>query len=181
MTRRGASGSRRLAIRCGAILALALPACQGQQDTTDLYVARPVTADELIGTWRTTGDADLGLLNVARGVAPLEFSGKSLTLAGDGTCSVTVGLLSPTSPSPTSMEPVEGRPRHPTDVCLWRVGKTQMDRASSPRQITVINITVTRAGYQRGVVLFVREHEKKLRLWAPVNEPDRRVELAPDG
>lgn len=161
----------------GAVLTLLVAGCIGQPETSEPYMVRAVTADELIGTWRTTGENDLSQVNASQGLAPLALRGKSITLSRDGMCSATIDVPLPVDASPSPTDSRDGGLRHATDVCLWKAGTAHLDRAPRQQEVAALHITVTRAGYQRGAVFYVFEQEKSLRLWAASGHGRSRLDL----
>lgn len=156
----------RLAVTWIACVALA---CAGSRAADEPYVKRRVAADDIHGTWAVVGEhEDLSELNGVQGLGPLSLSGKAIVLRPDGTCDVSVtdpgSSTGSTRESPNDSQ--AGRMRHPTDVCLWNVGNAFRKGPRGEEQVAAAHVTVTRAGYLRGMSFFIAEKDGHLRLWA---------------
>lgn len=151
-------------------IACVASACAGSRVADEPYLKRLIAGDEIHGTWSVVGEHDdLRELNWVKGLGPLGLSGKAIVLKPDGTCDVSV--TAPEGDTRAAQEslndPQAGRMQHPTDVCLWKVGNAFLEgpRGEEGERVTAVNVTVARAGYQRGMSFFIAEKAGVLRLW----------------
>jgi hypothetical protein len=122
---------------------------------------KPLAA-EVVGRWTTVRSSDdLSGLNEVHGLSPLRFNGRSLSLSADGTC---VAPLN--APSVTPRIPDDGLGRHPSDRCQWTLGEVDMKDGA----VSAVHVSLTQAGYSRGVTFPICEKGDALRLCAATGD-----------
>jgi hypothetical protein len=138
--------------------------CSGAKP--EWYVDREVKANELEGSWQPP--ADRHLRDYVTSILQVPLEGRQLLLYPAGLC----GLSPPLQRAPVIDGPVF--PRH-ADGCHWQVAMRANREGERP--VAVVDLVLTWEGRQRGVTFFVRQRQKALELWTPLQKPDDRRAL----